>query len=72
MSERRRYSSMRRTRSGIPNGEPGSSQKFDIPGLTKMDSYLPPILDETGEEIDDAPDMNKGMQISELFNSKML
>ena len=60
---------MLRTRSGIQNGEVAQPL---MPGFSKMDSYLPPILDINGEEMDDAPDMNKGMQISELFNSRML
>jgi hypothetical protein len=68
MSERRRYSSRmirRPTMTLITRGQADPEQtnerKFDLPFLTKMDSYVPPILDETGEEIDDAPRLSKGM-----------
>ena len=43
-----------------------------MPGFSRLDSFLPPILDDTGTEIEEPPAISKGMQISELFNNNML
>ena len=61
MSQRRYSSRMirRPTITRISRGQDDPEQidekKFDLPFLTKMDSYVPPLLDETGEEIEDVP-----------------
>lgn len=65
MTERRRYSSriIRRPTfvKASEDPEQTAGNEFMMPGLSKMDSFLPPILDDTGAEIEEGPTMSKGM-----------